>query len=343
MEFQDYYALLGVPKTATEKQIRSAYRKLARQFHPDVNPGKPEAEATFKKINEAYEVLSDPEKRKKYDQLGARWKDYESYQRAQASAAAAGTQGSTQQPFDWSDFAAQGGPGGGRHEYRTVSPEDFQDLFGGDEQPFSDFFDTYFGGGGGPSRRAPRPRAGSDLEYPVDVSLEEAYTGTNRVLELQMPDGLDKARRLQVKIPPGVTDGSRVRVAGQGSPGRSGGRAGDLYLVVTVRADPRFERHGDDLRTKVSAPLTTLLLGGEVQVPTAAGKRLALKIPAGTQDGKLFRLRGQGMPHLGQPDRRGDLQVEVHARLPEHLTSRQRELIEEFARASSEATVGGGV
>src|SRR5205823_538186 len=274
VQFRDYYETLGVPKTATEDEIRSAFRKLARKYHPDVAKDKKAAEEKFKKINEAYEVLSDPEKRKKYDQLGARWKDYESYQRAQASAAAAGTQGSTQQPFDWSDFAAQGGPDGGRYEYRTVSPEDFQDLFGGDEQPFSDFFDTYFGGGGGgPSRRAPRPRAGSDLEYPVDVTLEEAYTGTNRILELQMPDGLDKARRLEVKIPPGVTDGSRVRVAGQGSPGRSGGRAGDLYLVVNVKPDSRFERRGDDLRTKVSAPLTTLVLGGEVQVPTAAGKR----------------------------------------------------------------------
>jgi curved DNA-binding protein len=345
VEFQDYYTLLGVPKTASEKQIRSAYRKLAREFHPDVNPGNPEAEAKFKKINEAYEVLSDPEKRKKYDQLGSRWREYESAQRAQASAAAAGTQGGPQQPFDWSDFAAQGGgPGGGRYEYRTVSPGDFQDLFGGEDQPFSDFFDTFFGGGGGgagQTRRAPRPRAGTDLEYPVEVSLEEAYTGASRTLELQAPDG--QTRRLEVRIPPGVTDGSRVRVAGQGSAGRSGGRAGDLYLIVTVRPDPRFERHGDNLHTKVSAPLTTLLLGGEVHVPTPAGKRLALKIPAGTQDGRVFRLRGQGMPHLGQPDRRGDLQAEVHARLPEHLSSRQRELIEEFARASSEAPVGGGV
>jgi curved DNA-binding protein len=319
VEFQDYYALLGVPKTASEKQIRSAYRKLARQFHPDVNPGNSEAEAKFKKINEAYEVLSDPEKRKKYDQLGSRWKEY-----------------GTQPP-------PAPRPDGGAYEYRTVTPDDFQDLFGGDDQPFSDFFDVYFGGGGrgGQTRRAPRPRAGTDLEYPVEINLEEAYTGTNRVLELQMPDG--QTRRLEVKIPPGVTEGSRVRVAGQGSAGRSGGRAGDLYLIVTVRPDPRFERHGDDLRTKVSAPLTTLLLGGEVHVPTPAGKRLALKIPAGTQDGRVFRLRGQGMPHLGQPDRRGDLQVEVHARLPEHLSLRQRELIEEFARASSEAPVGGGV
>jgi DnaJ-class molecular chaperone len=334
MEFQDYYAVLGVPKTASEKEIRSAYRKLARQHHPDVNPGNPEAEERFKRINEAYEVLSDPEKRKKYDQLGARWKDYESWERAQAAAGAQGRQ----QPYDWGDFAAQAPPRGERYEYRTVNPEDLQDLFG-DEEPFSDFFGTFFGGRGAGGRRAPRPRRGSDLEYPIEITLAEAYTGTTRTLELQTPDG--QTRRLEVRIPPGVSDGSRVRVAGQGEPGRAGGPPGDLYLVTSIARDPVFEREGDDLRTRVSAPLATLILGGEVHVPTPDGRRLALKIPAGTQDGRVFRLRGQGMPHLGQPDRRGALHVEVHARLPERLSPRQRELLEEFAR--SETPVGGAV
>jgi curved DNA-binding protein len=346
MEFQDYYALLGVPKTASEKEIRSAYRKLARQFHPDVNPGKPEAEAKFKQINEANEVLSDPEKRKKYDQLGARWKEYESWQRAQEAAGARGAQG---QPFDWSGFASEGAAGrprGGSSQYRTASPEDLEDLFG-ESEPFSDFFESFFGGGGGrgpertqtSGRRAPRPRRGGDLEYPIEISLAEAYKGTTTTLELRMADG--QTRRLEVTIPPGVTDGSRIRIAGQGSPGRAGGPSGDLYLVTVIRPDARFQREGDDLRTRVSAPLTTMLLGGEVHVPTPDGRRLALKIPAGTQDGKQFRLRGQGMPQLGQPDRRGDLWAEVHARLPERLTERQRQLLQEFAQA--ETPVGGAV
>jgi curved DNA-binding protein len=335
MEFQDYYAVLGVPKDATEKQIRTAYRKLARQHHPDVNPGNQEAEDRFKQINEAYEVLSDPDKRKKYDEVGSRWREYEQWQRTQGAAGGA-------RPFDWEGFGAQG-PGGVRYEYRTVDGEDLRDMFG-DESPFSDFFESMFGGArgappgrGGRGTRQPRPRPGADLEQPVEVSLADAYRGTTLQLELRA-DG--KTRRLEVRIPAGVRTGSRVRVAGQGGPGQGGAPSGDIYLVVTVAPDPRFERRGDDLHTEVRAPLESLLLGGEARVPTPDGRTLALSIPPGTQDGRVFRLRGQGMPRLGAANVRGDLHAAVHAQLPERLTKRQRDLIEEFARSGAETTDG---
>lgn len=338
MEFQDYYAVLGVPKTATEKQIRSAYRKLARQHHPDVNPGNLEAEDRFKQINEAYEVLSDPDKRKKYDEVGSRWREYEQWERAQGAAGGA-------QPFEWEGFGAQG-PGGVRYEYRTTDADDLRDMFG-DESPFSDFFESMFGASGrarpgrrGRAARQSRPRAGADLEQPVDVSLADAYRGTAMQLEIRAADG--RTRRLEVKIPPGVRTGSRVRVSGQGAPGQAGGPAGDIYLVVTVRPDPRFERRGDDLHTQVRAPLETLLLGGEARVAAPDGRTLALSIPPATEDGRVFRLRGQGMPHLGTANVRGDLHAEVHAKLPERLSRRQRELIEEFAK-SGNATMDGAV
>ena len=335
MEFQDYYAVLGVAKTATEKQIRTAYRKLARQHHPDVNPGDREAEERFKQINEAYEVLSDPDKRKKYDEVGSRWREYEQWQQAQGAGGA--------QPSDWEGFGSQGA-GGVRYEYRTVDSEDLRDMFG-DASPFSDFFESMFGEGDrtqpgrrGRTARAARPRAGTDLEQPVEVTLADAYRGTTLQLEMRAADG--KTRRLEVRIPAGVRTGSRVRVSGQGGPGQGGAPAGDIYLVVTVALDPRFERRGDDLHTQVRAPLETLLLGGEVRVPTPDGRTLALSIPSGTQDGRVFRLRGQGMPRLGAASVRGDLHAEVHARLPERLSRHQRELIEEFARREAETTDG---
>jgi curved DNA-binding protein len=354
VEYQDYYATLGVSKTATEKEIRTAYRKLARTHHPDVNPGNKAAEDRFKQINEAYEVLSDAEKRKKYDELGSRWREYEQWERAQASGAAAGAgragAGQAGRPFDFGGFAGQG-PGGARYEYRTASDEDLRDLFG-EGAPFSDFFETFFGSAGSAgSARTARPGAGggrvsrrrlsgSDLDHPVEISLADAYRGTTVKLALRLPDG--KTRRLEVKIPPGVRAGSRVRIAGQGQPGEGGGQAGDLYLVVAVGPDSRFERRGDDLATQVRAPLATLVLGGDVRVPTPDGRALALTVPAGTQDGRIFRLRGQGMPRLGKPDTRGDLHVELHARLPASLSPRERELFEEFVRAGAGAPAGAG-
>ena len=335
MEYEDYYATLGVPRTASEKDIRSAYRKLARQYHPDVNPGDKAAEERFKQVNEAYEVLSDPEKRKKYDELGGRWREYEQWQRAQQGS------GGQEQPFDFRGFSGYE-PGGVRYEYRGVGEEDLSDLFG-DASPFSDFFETFFGGSSasrGTGRATPRARRGSDIEQAVEISLSDAFRGTTLTLTVQNPDG--QPRRLEVKIPPGVDNGSRVRVAGQGQPGQGNAAAGDIYLVITVRPDPRFERRGDDLITTVRAPLTTMMLGGEVRVPTPDGRTLALTIPELSQDGREFRLRGQGMPNLGQPDRRGDLRANVHAQLPERLTQRQRELIEQFARAGAGAAEGVG-
>lgn len=326
MEPRDYYQVLGVDRSASEKEIRAAYRKLARQYHPDVNPGDKQAEARFKEIGEAYEVLSNPETRRKYDELGPRWREAEAFRQAQETARA--RRGAPRPPY-----GAEGAPGGFQYEYRTGRPEDFEDLFG-TRSPFSDFFETHFSRG--PRRRAATP--GADLEQPLEVSLAEAYRGAKRILHLQTTEGA--VRRLEVTIPPGVDTGSRVRIAGQGAPGLDDGPPGDLYLVVGVQPDPRFERDGADLRTKVKVPLSVAVLGGEARVPTPDGRSLALTIPPLTQDGRVFRLRGQGMPRLGEPSRRGDLYAEIHLGLPERPTPRQRELLEELARLDTRAQAG---
>lgn len=311
MEYKDYYKTLGVDKNASEKEIKAAYRKLARKYHPDVNPNDPQAEARFKEINEANEVLSNPEKRAKYDQLGADW------QRWQQTGGRPGD-------FNWGQYTT--GPGGERVHVRYASPEDLEDMFGGGS-PFSDFFTSIFGGmggrepGGGFEYR-PRPRQGQDFEQPVEISLTEAYHGTTRLLS---KDG----RRLEVKIPPGAKTGTRVRMRGEGGTGAAGGQSGDLYLVVDVASDPRFERRGDDLHVTVPVDLYTAVLGGEVRVPTLAGD-VNLKIPAGSQNGQTFRLRGKGMPKLNKADERGDLYARLDVRLPARLTPEQRELFEQL-------------
>jgi curved DNA-binding protein len=309
----DYYAVLGVPRTASEKEIKAAYRKLARQYHPDLNPGNKAAEEKFKAVNEAYEVLSDAEKRKKYDELGAHWKEYEAWQRSHP--------GEEPPPYAFGRGTPPGaGPGAG---YRTMRPEDFEDLFGG-ASPFSSFFESHFG-----APRATRgPVPGQDLVATVDVTLEEAQRGTTKTIEVPGPAG---PRRLEAKIPPGVVTGSSVRLAGQGEPGLNGGPPGDLYLEIVVLPNPRFERRGDNLYTQIGVPLDTMLLGGEVTVPTLTS-RVALKVPPETEDGRVFRLRGLGMPVLGNPSVRGDLYVETHVEVPRRLTGREKELITEFAR-----------
>ena len=317
VDYKDYYKILGVDKKATEKEIRQAYRKLARKYHPDVNPGDKSAEEKFKEINEANEVLSDPEKRKKYDELSAYYQQY-------GRMPGAGT-------------GPMGGDGGVRYEYRTMSPEELNELFGG-QSPFSDFFETFFSSNfadqpdmrtrtGG--RRTPRATKGQDIESPVDVTLSEAYQGVTRVFELADADGSSK--RLEVKIPAGVDEGSRIRIAGQGGQGTA--RRGDLYLRIHILPDSRFTREGTTLRTQVDVPLATAMLGGEVRVTTPDGRGLMLRIPPETPNGKSFRLRGQGMPHLGQPDKRGDLYAEVSVVLPTHLNDEQRRLFEAFAHS----------
>ena len=322
MEFKDYYQTLGLGKTASGKEIKQAYRKLARKHHPDVNPGDKVAEARFKEINEAYEVLGDPEKRKKYDELGANWRQYEQAQQA------------GQSPFG--DIRWGGGPGeaGG---YHTINEEELRDMFGG-ENPFSDFFQAFFGGGGRPegrrarTSRTARTRAGRDIEEEIELSLEEAMQGAMRRLSVKQEG---HTRTVDVRIPAGVNDGSRVRVPGEGEHGASGGRAGDLYLRVRLRVDPRFERRGRDLHIHVAVPLTTAVLGGEADVPAVGERPLRLKIPAMTQNGQVFRLKGHGMPAVGKPTERGDLYATVSVVLPKQLSDDQRRHYEALARLES--------
>jgi curved DNA-binding protein len=319
VDFKDYYATLAVSKTAGEKEIKQAYRKLARKHHPDVNPGDKVAEAKFKEINEAYEVLGDPEKRKKYDELGANWRMYEQQARSGG------------EPFG-------GAPGGARASYRTMTPEEMEDLFG-DSNPFSDFFTTFFGGGGAGfggatgAREArgarTRRRAGRDIENEIELGLEDAYHGTTRRLMLRH-DG--QVKHVDVRIPAGVTDGSRVRVSGEGEQGVGGAESGNLYLRVRLTPHPVFERKGRDLYVKSSVPLTTAVLGGEANIQTLSGKPARLRIPPLTQNGQLFRLKGYGMPAVGKADDTGDLYARVDVQLPTRLSETEREHFEALKR-----------
>lgn len=329
MEFKDYYATLGVAKAASEKDVKQAYRKLARKFHPDVNPGDKAAESKFKEINEAYEVIGDRAKRKKYDDLGANWKMYE-----QAGAGAGGA-GSPVDPGQWNVDM-----GGGQGDYRTMTPEEMQELFG-NEDPFSDFFRTFFSGGGGretdpragrAGSRGARARHGRDIEHPLDLSLDDAYKGTMRRLSLKH-DG--RARTLDVRIPAGVDEGSRVRVSGEGEHGAGGGPSGDLYLRVHISPDLRFERKGQDLHVRVRVPVTTIVLGGEAKVPNLGEKPLRLKIPLGTQNGQVFRLKGHGMPVAGKPGHHGDLYAMVEVELPTRLSPEEKAHYEALAKLAN--------
>lgn len=330
MDYKDYYKVLGVSKEATTDEIKKAFRKLARKYHPDVNPGDKKAEEKFKEINEAYEVLSDETKRKKYDTLGPNWQE---------------------------QFGPQFNRRGS-YSYRT-SPMDFDSGSG-----FSDFFEALFGrtGTGGMGRGTQdnlRKRVGDSIEQPVEVTLQEAYTGGSRTFNIQSTEVcptcrgtgevsnrvcsncggqgmVARTKRIQVKIPAGVDNGSKIRVAGEGQPGIGGGPRGDLYLVISVRQDPQYERKGDDLYLDLEVDLVIAMLGGEVPVPLLDGRKLVLTIPPETQNGRTFRLSGKGMPRL-RGEGSGTLFARVKVVLPMQLSNEERGLFEQLARGRGQS------
>jgi curved DNA-binding protein len=297
MDYKDYYKILGLERSASADEVRKMYRKLAMQYHPDRNPGNKQAEERFKDINEAYQVLNDPQKRARYDQLGSAYSGWQQ-------------RGGSPRDFDWSQWFG-GQPGGTRVEYGDIN-----DLFGQDA--FSDFFRSIFGGGRG-APAATRSRRVPSYQQPITISLEEAYRGTTRAFQ-------SDRRQLTVRIPAGVKTGSQVRAAGAAPDGQ------DLYLVVEVAEDPRFERQGDDLRTSATIDLFTAALGGETRVPTLDGE-VTLKVPAGTQPEQVFRLAGRGMPRIKSPKTRGDLFVRIKVRIPKDLTAQQKELLQRAAQS----------
>ena len=305
MEYRDYYKDLGVARTASADEIKTVYRKLAMQYHPDRNPGDKQAEDHFKEINEAYQVLSDPKKRARYDQLGD---SYSQWQQQGAS-----------DNFDWGQWTSAANPGGGSGA-REVN---LNDLFGGEGGSFSDFFTSIFGGmGAGQTVRQRSARRAPSAQQPVSISLQEAFSGTARTL--QTGD-----RRMEVRLPAGARTGTRIRVPG-GASTRSGESRSDLILVLDVLPDPLFERDGNDLHTHVTIDVFKALLGGEVEVKTLSGS-VILTIPTGTQPGQVFRVAGRGMPLLKSPEVKGDLYVTVNVQVPRQLTPHQRKLLEEAA------------
>jgi curved DNA-binding protein len=292
MDYKDYYKILGVDRKASADDIRKAYRKLAMQYHPDRNPGDKKAEERFKEINEAYQVLGDPQKRTRYDQLGSAYSDWR-------------RGGGRPGDFNWNDWFG-GTPGGGTR----VDYGDVDDLFGS-AGGFSEFFRTIFGEAARTNMRTSAPQG---YQQPIQIDLQEAYRGTTRQIQTD-------SRKVQVRIPAGVNTGSKVRVAGAGPEGL------DLYLIVDIAEDSRFQRDGADLHTTATVSVFTAILGGDVDVETLEGK-VKLGVPAGTQPDQVFRLSGRGMPHLKSPSTKGDLYVKLKVQIPRYLSSEQRELIE---------------
>ena len=308
MDYKDYYKALGVDKTATAEQIKKAYRKLARQYHPDVNPNNPDAERRFKEANEAHEVLSDPDKRKKYDQFGADWQHYQ-----QANAGGRGAAGAAG-GFDWSQYT-QG--------------NSFEGFGGEQSGDFSDFFSSMFGNMGGAGGRSTRPGAGQDYQAELELTLEEAYHGGPRTITVN-------GKNLRLTIAPGVADGQTIRLRDQGGAGRNGGPNGSLLISFRVPPSPRYARTGDDLMQDVPVPLYRALLGGEQTVETLGGP-VKIKIKPETANGTRLRLRGKGFPVYRQAGQFGDLYLRLSVEMPQHLTEPEKELLRQLAALRPDA------
>lgn len=318
MEYKDYYKILGVDKSASKDEIKKAYRKLARKYHPDVNPNDKETAQKFAEISEAHEVLSDDENRKKYDELGADWQRYQN------------TEGP--QDFDWSKYAGGGtSPGGGHTYYYSGTGGDWQDIFEDDGDPFSDFFKNIFGGGSQRSRGfggGGFAFKGQDLTAELTISLNEAYSGCTRIITV---DG----KKMRITLESGTKDGQTIKLKGKGRAGSQGGPAGDLYITVKVAMHPDYRRQGDDLFTDVPVDVYTAMLGGDLEVHALSGT-FKLKIPPETQSGTTFRLKGRGFPKSGEKDHFGDLYVRVVLRVPTNLSDTEKKMVKELAALRDE-------
>jgi len=307
MDYKDYYKILGVSKNASADEIKKAYRKLAVKYHPDKNPGNKEAETRFKEISEAYEVLRDPEKRKKYDQLGSNWNQF---------------QGADAGGFDFSQFG-----GGRRGKSSTYFSGNMDDLFGDSDSGFSDFFNAFFGGFGGSSggfHQQAQQVKGKDLRSELSISLSEAYHGTSRLLNVN-------GQKIKINIKPGAYNGQELRIKGKGGKGRNGGADGDIYLNIKVLPEKNYTVHGNDLILKTDVDIYTAVLGGKLNINTLSGK-LNINIPKGTQNGTKLRVKGKGMPVYGKSGTYGDLYLQLNILIPTNLSKKEEELFRQLMK-----------